>query len=33
LLYVIDAGVDTLAIQNPPNGGMLTPIGPLDIAE
>lgn len=30
-LYVIDAGVDALMIQNPPNNGTLVPVGPLDV--
>ena len=30
-LYVIDTVTDTLLIQNPPNNGTLTPVGPLNV--
>lgn len=34
-LYVIDSGLDVLAIQNPPNNGVLNTVGPLgaDVTE
>jgi len=31
-LFAIDSGVDALMIQNPPNGGVLTPVGPLGVS-
>jgi hypothetical protein len=31
VLYDIDSAVDALVIQNPPNGGLLTTVGPLGI--
>ncbi len=30
-LYVLDAATNSLAIQNPPNAGVLTPVGPLGV--
>ena len=31
VLYDIDSGLDTLVIQNPPNGGLLHTVGPLGV--
>ncbi len=31
VLYVIDSGTDTLNIQNPPNGGVIVPVGALGV--
>lgn len=31
-LYVIDTASDTLGIQNPPNSGVIAPVGPLGVA-
>ena len=30
-LYALDSGTDTLLIQNPPNNGTLTPVGPTGV--